>query len=126
MDKIDLVLTVMISGFTLIFGLLLIVWNNLSNRCDKIEKRMDFFEEKTEFNFKEIRKDMKAFEEKTEFNFKEVRKDMKAFEEKTESNFREVRKDIVELEKKIIPIETILREREYCHFKDESRLKKVE
>ncbi len=46
MDKLDILLWVMVGGFTIQFSLLLVVWNSLNHKIDKLENRMDKFDEK--------------------------------------------------------------------------------
>lgn len=40
MDKLDIILTVMIAGFGLMMSLMLIMWNNLNSRIDKISEEI--------------------------------------------------------------------------------------
>lgn len=46
MDKLDLVLWVMSGGFSVIFALMIIMWNSLNNRMDSIECRLEKLDEK--------------------------------------------------------------------------------
>jgi chaperonin cofactor prefoldin len=46
MTSIDILLAVMIGGFGLQLSLLLVVWNSLNKRMDRIEARIDKLDEK--------------------------------------------------------------------------------
>ena len=46
MEKIDILLWVVGSGFTMMFALMLVMWNSLNKRMDKLEEKMDKLEEK--------------------------------------------------------------------------------
>ena len=46
MDKIDILLTVMVTGFVLVLSLMLIMWNTMNNRFEKVDARFDKIEEK--------------------------------------------------------------------------------
>ena len=48
MDKLDLIIWMMGSGFTIIFGLMIILWNGLNARIDKLNERIDKLSEKVE------------------------------------------------------------------------------
>lgn len=46
MEKLDLILWIMSAGFSINFGLFLLMWNHFNNRFDKIDNRFDKLEEK--------------------------------------------------------------------------------
>lgn len=46
MEKIDLILWFMGAGFSINFTFMLIMWNSLSSRMDKIDSRIDKLDEK--------------------------------------------------------------------------------
>lgn len=41
MEKIDIVLWIISGGFTIIFGLMIIMWNNISGRIDRLSEKVD-------------------------------------------------------------------------------------
>ncbi len=46
MEKIDLILWIISGGFAITFGLMLVMWKDLNNRTDKLEVKMEKFDEK--------------------------------------------------------------------------------
>jgi hypothetical protein len=41
MDKIDILLWAVGSGFTLVFGLMLVIWNSMNQRFENAERAMN-------------------------------------------------------------------------------------
>lgn len=58
MDKLDLIMTIMIAGFGLIFSIMLIMWNNMNKRFDKIDEKF----EKTDIRFNHVENRLTAIE----------------------------------------------------------------
>lgn len=46
MEHFEILLTVMLAGFGLNFGILVIMWNSLNNRIDQLSARIDKLDEK--------------------------------------------------------------------------------
>jgi hypothetical protein len=46
MDKIDIVLWILGAGFGLMFALMIVMWNSLNSRIDKLDVRFDKLDEK--------------------------------------------------------------------------------
>jgi len=46
MDKLDIIIYVMAGGFSVIFGLMLLMWHHLISRMDRSDYRMDKLDEK--------------------------------------------------------------------------------
>lgn len=46
MTAMELLITIVIAGFGLNFALLLVIWNSLNNRIDKLDQRIDKLDEK--------------------------------------------------------------------------------
>lgn len=40
MEKIDIILWVMGAGFSMIFGLILVMWNNLTHTVEKLDEKI--------------------------------------------------------------------------------------
>ena len=46
MDKLDIIIWILGTGFTFVFGLMCLMWSGLNKRFDRVDQRIDKLDEK--------------------------------------------------------------------------------